>query len=108
MGRTVQSADEGGREMTARSGDPHAIEEELESSAGYQAAPRGDEREGEEPATFEDGQPIDPALLEEQREKGRFQPKEPDAIDPSVARVTVSGPDERSDEPGAVPPGETM
>ena len=75
MGRTVQSADEGGREMTARSGDPHAIEEELESSAGYQAAPRGDEREGEEPATFEDGQPIDPALLEEQRGRGDSSPR---------------------------------
>ena len=60
--------------MTARSGDPHAIEEELESTAGYQAAPREDEREGEEPATFEDGQPIDPDLLEEQRDEGVQSP----------------------------------
>jgi hypothetical protein len=94
--------------MAPRSGDPHAIEEELENAAGYQAPSREDEGEGEEPATYEDGQPIDVNLLEEQRQKGRLQPPEPDETDPSEAQVTVSGRDEQSDEPGAVPPGETM
>jgi hypothetical protein len=91
------------------SGDPHEIEETLEQTADYQAPPREEDREdGEEPATYEDGQPIDVNLLEAQRQTPGVQSKEPVVTDPSKAPRAVSGPDERSDAPGAVPPGETM
>jgi hypothetical protein len=95
--------------MTPSSGDPHEIEETLEEAGGYQAPSREDEKEeAEEPATYEDGQPIDADLLEEQRQTLGVQSSEPSVTDPSKAPTTISGRDERSDVPGAVPPGETM
>lgn len=91
-----------------RSGDPHAIEEQLEGADEYQAPSRENEQEEGEPATYEDGQPVDINLLEAQRQKPGLQTSETIVSDPSQARHTISGRDEESHEPGAVPPGETM
>jgi hypothetical protein len=91
-----------------RGAEPHAIEEELEGAGEHQSASDEQEPEDEEPATYEDGQPIDVELLEAQRQKPGFQASETMVRDPSRARYTISGRDEESDEPGAVPPGESM
>jgi hypothetical protein len=93
----------------SNSGDPDAIEGAFDAAEEYGAPPREQEQEvGDEPATYEDGQPIDLDLLDEQRQTSGLETSETIVTDPSEAPITTSGPDEESDEPGAVPPGETM
>lgn len=97
--------------MTSSSGDPHAIEDDLESTDEYQAPPRGKEHADEpELSSSGDDQPIDINLLESQTQKPGLQISETIVSDPSQIRGTISGPDEEShpDNPDAVPPGETM
>ena len=92
------------------SGDPHEIESYLDEAEDYQAPPREDDREQEEKAAPEDddGGLIDVNVLEAQRQESGRENPETIVADPSEAPVTVSGPDETSDEPGALPPGESM
>jgi hypothetical protein len=92
------------------SGDPHEIEAVLDKAEEYQAPQREDDHKQEEKAApgDENGGQVDVNLLEAQRRRSGHQSPETIVTDPSEAPVTVSGPDETSDEPGAVPPGESM
>lgn len=92
------------------SGDPHEIEDDLDKAEDYQAPPREDDGgELEESSSGDpDGRLIDVNLLEAQRQKPGFESSETIVTDPSEAPVTVSRTDETSDEPGALPPRESM
>lgn len=88
---------------------PHGIEEQLERDAEYQAPPDDETQEESEPADPSSDEPVDLNLLESQGQTTGL-PAGAIAVDPSRADFTISGRDEESqpDNPGAVPPGETM